>query len=177
MSQGEIRAACDRFASAGLVATSARGWRLTPDGREHAAKLVAEERAGLDRAALDSLYETFLKPNAELKAVITAWQMRDENTPNDHTDATYDASVIARIAQLVQSIEPILMRLAELAPRLSRYRLRLARALVKIQSGEHAFIARPIIDSYHTVWFELHEDLIAVSGRTRGDEAKAGRAA
>jgi len=27
-----------------------------------------------------------------------------------------------------------------------------------------------VIDSYHTVWFELHEDLLATLGRRRGDD-------
>ena len=38
------------------------------------------------------------------------------------------------------------------------------------------FIASPRIDSYHNVWFELHEDLILLAGRTREEEAAAGRA-
>ena len=38
------------------------------------------------------------------------------------------------------------------------------------------WLARPIIDSYHTVWFELHEELILVSGLTREGEARAGHA-
>jgi pyruvate,orthophosphate dikinase len=33
-----------------------------------------------------------------------------------------------------------------------------------------------MIDSYHTVWFELHEDLIGLAGLSRADEAAAGRA-
>jgi hypothetical protein len=33
-----------------------------------------------------------------------------------------------------------------------------------------------MIDSFHTVWFELHEDLIGLLGRTRAEEAAAGRA-
>jgi pyruvate,orthophosphate dikinase len=32
------------------------------------------------------------------------------------------------------------------------------------------------VDSYHGVWFELHEDLIQLSGRTREEESAAGRA-
>jgi hypothetical protein len=36
--------------------------------------------------------------------------------------------------------------------------------------------ALAIIDSYHTVWFELHEELILATGLTREDEAKAGHA-
>ncbi len=33
-----------------------------------------------------------------------------------------------------------------------------------------------MVDSYHTLWFELHEELIQALGRTRADEAAAGRA-
>ncbi|MDQ1375434.1 MAG: hypothetical protein QOJ09_2772, partial [Actinomycetota bacterium] len=28
----------------------------------------------------------------------------------------------------------------------------------------------PLIDSYHTVWFELHEDLLSTLGIERGSE-------
>jgi hypothetical protein len=37
-------------------------------------------------------------------------------------------------------------------------------------------VASPRVDSYHSVWIELHEDLIRLSGRLRSDEAAAGRA-
>ena len=37
-------------------------------------------------------------------------------------------------------------------------------------------MAHPLRDSYHTVWFELHEELIRLSGRNRASEAAAGRA-
>ena len=36
--------------------------------------------------------------------------------------------------------------------------------------------AHPMRESYHTVWFELHEDLIRLAGKTREDEVAAGRA-
>ena len=39
-----------------------------------------------------------------------------------------------------------------------------------------AIVASPRVDSYHGVWFELHEDLILLAGRTRADEVAAGRA-
>ena len=35
-------------------------------------------------------------------------------------------------------------------------------------------VAAPVKDSYHTVWFELHEELIILSGRNRADEEAAG---
>jgi pyruvate,orthophosphate dikinase len=45
-----------------------------------------------------------------------------------------------------------------------------------VADGSHEYIASPRIDSYHTVWFELHEDLILLAGRTREEETAAGRA-
>jgi hypothetical protein len=34
----------------------------------------------------------------------------------------------------------------------------------------------PRVDSYHSVWHELREDLIRLAGRRRADEAVTGRA-
>ena len=37
-------------------------------------------------------------------------------------------------------------------------------------NGEPAWVTRPRVDSCHTVWMELHEDLLATLGIDRGDE-------
>ena len=52
-------------------------------------------------------------------------------------------------------------------PRLSAYSAKLSAALDKIKAGDTAWLTRPLIDSYHTVWFELHEELIGAVGLTR----------
>jgi VIT1/CCC1 family predicted Fe2+/Mn2+ transporter len=44
------------------------------------------------------------------------------------------------------------------------------------EAGDSAWLLKPLIDSYHTVWFELHEDLIGLAGHTREAEAASGRA-
>jgi len=172
-----VQAACAAALSAGLLTTSPRGLRLTSAGRARLAELIAQERAGLDTAALDAAYGDFCAVNEELKAAIASWQMRDEATPNDHTDPGYDAAVIERLAAVDARAAPILARLAVLAPRLGGYGRRLSAALERVLAGDHGYVARPILDSYHTVWFELHEDLIAMTGRTRAAEAAAGRGA
>jgi pyruvate,orthophosphate dikinase len=61
-------------------------------------------------------------------------------------------------------------------PRLELYRTRLERAAGLVADGDHQYIASPRLDSYHNIWFELHEDLILLAGRTREDEVAAGRA-
>jgi pyruvate,orthophosphate dikinase len=54
-----------------------------------------------------------------------------------------------------------------LSPRLAAYVARLERAAERIAGGDHSHVAKLIADSYHTVWFELHEDLISLAGLTR----------
>jgi pyruvate,orthophosphate dikinase len=114
-----------------------------------------------------------------MKEIVTAWQIRDmdgEQTLNDHTDAAYDAGVLDGIAGLHAEMAEWLSPLADAFRRFGVYRSRLERALELARGGAHRFVASPRVDSYHSVWFELHEDLIRLSGRKRSDEAAAGRA-
>src|SRR5918994_378376 len=38
----------------------------------------------------------------------------------------------------------------------------------RVEDGEHDWFTSPRIDSYHTVWMELHEELLVALGRERG---------
>ncbi|MBA4857481.1 hypothetical protein [Nocardia farcinica] len=149
--------------------------RLTPEGRERLAELVRAEREGVDQQALTALYEEFDEHNTALKRIVSDWQLKD-GSPNDHTDAGYDRAVIERLAALDTDFQPLVARIAQVAPRLAVYSRRFGTAIEKIRGGDTSFVARPIADSYHTVWFEFHEELIGLLGRTREEEAAAGRA-
>jgi len=151
-------------------------YRITKDGKEALAGLVAKEREGIDQAALSAAYHDFDAVNTGLKAAVTAWQIREDGSPNDHTDAAYDAGVFDRIHQVHEQFSPVLNRTIEIVPRLAQYRVRFENALNRIDAGEAAYVARPILDSYHTVWFEYHEELIGLLGLSRAEEAAAGRA-
>ena len=61
-------------------------------------------------------------------------------------------------------------------PRLASYARRLDTAAAAAAAGDGLYIASPRVDSYHGVWFELHEDLIRLAGKTREQEVAAGRA-
>src|SRR5271166_5975007 len=93
----EIAQAFEQFRVNGWLVSTPRGWRLTPDGRRATAAMLEEERATLDASLLRTFYEEFCVVNLELKATITAWQLRVDGTPNDHTDAAYDRAVTARL--------------------------------------------------------------------------------
>jgi pyruvate,orthophosphate dikinase len=162
--------------AAGFCSESGASLRLTLEGRRRLSDLLAEERTAVNEVRLTGLYEEFDTVNNELKAIITAWQMRGDQTLNDHTDPGYDQSVIERLAALHSRFSSLLGQVVAEAPRLAHYPARFDGALHRVLAGEHRYVAAPVIDSYHTVWFELHEELIGLLGRTRADEAKAGRA-
>ncbi len=150
------------------------GFSLTPAGRaDHARRLSAELEALGVREAIETTYRSFLTHNGRLLAVCTAWQLREVNgqsIPNDHTDAAYDAQVIAQLGELHAIVAPICVELAASLDRYGRYGPQLSHALERVQAGELEWFTKPMVDSYHTVWFELHEDLLATLGIERGTE-------
>jgi hypothetical protein len=155
------------------------GYRLSPSGRAEADKAFELERAGLDQRIFAQLYEEFSPINDAFKQLVTRWQMRtigDRQVRNDHTDAAYDGSVLEGFDPIHRDICELIGTIAASAPRIGSYKQRLDQALGKIRSGDLRYIAAPDRDSYHTAWFELHQDLIGLAGTTRQKEAAAGRA-
>ena len=41
-------------------------------------------------------------------------------------------------------------------------------AMDHLQRGDEQYLVSVTLDSYHTIWFQLHEELIEMAGRTRG---------
>ncbi len=160
----------------GLCSKAGDVLRLSPAGQERLAGLLVGERKRADPAAVLSLYEEFCVFNADLKQIMTAWQVRGDGTPNDHLDSGYDDAVLGRLSELHARAAPMMHRLERLSPRLAGYPVRLTRALERIVSGDRSYVARLIADSYHTVWFELHKELISLAGLNHESEARVGRA-
>jgi hypothetical protein len=149
------------------------GWAVTPAGREQVNEEVqAELETNGGRSVVQQAYRDFLQINGDLLAVCTDWQLRavEGNQVNDHTDATYDKAVVARLRQVDDAVQPVCDALEGVLDRYRRYGPRLSAALTRVESGETEWFTKPLIDSYHTVWFELHEDLLATLGIERGSE-------
>ena len=92
---------------------------------------------------------------------------------NDHGDAVWDAAVVDRLGGADDVVGPICQDLASLLERFDGYRGRFSAALARVRAGDGEWFARPMIDSYHTVWFELHENLLATLGIERAKEHAA----
>ena len=61
----------------------------------------------------------------------------------------------------------MLKRLASVLPRFATYERKLQAALERSEDGALQWVSDAKIDSYHTLWFELHEDLLRLMGRER----------
>lgn len=148
-----------------------KGWMLLGEGRAEAERLVGAEieESGL-RPLVQGLYESFRVLDPKLKAACTDFQVRGDQTLNDHSDPDYDAEVIARLAEINGRVQPILVRLAEAFDRFGHYGPRLEYALGQVQGGDINWFTKPSLDSYHEVWFELHEDLLVTLGIDRAAE-------
>jgi hypothetical protein len=154
------------------------GWGLTTEGRVRLEALLAAEldaRGG--RPVVETAYRRFLVLNPQVLAVCADWQVRAGSEPavlNDHLDHDYDHSVLGDLAALHDESLPMLAELAQVLRRFGGYRPRLDRAVRRARSGDRDWVTKPLVDSYHTVWFELHEDLLATLGRQRSDERDNG---
>lgn len=150
------------------------GWVLTPAGRTHHEHLAAAEldTAGV-REPLEHLYEAFGPLNQAFLALCTRWQVRPvDGAPvvNDHLDPAYDQAVIDDLAGIDAEIQPLVAKVTALLDRFEIHGPRLANALAALVDGDYDWLADPLVDSYHTVWFELHEDLLVTLGLDRATE-------
>ena len=177
--EAAVRTVLEKMVANGLVGPKGPMFQLTDAGKARGTELTVADREqwGVENAgrALDA----FLEFDRRMKEVVTAWQLRTvggQQVMNDHTDAAYDAGVLADFADLHGAAAAWLAPLPAGLPRIADYSVRLGLAAARVAAGEHTYIASPRLDSYHSIWFELHEDLIRLAGRTREDEVAAGRA-
>jgi hypothetical protein len=171
-SEAEVSAALEQAVAAGRAVGAKGTFMVSPPGREWLDAQYPTAFAGFraDPEATEA-YERFERINRELLALFTDWQMMPsaggERVPNDHSDSDYDHGVIDRLGAQHERAEKVLERFAALEPRLGVYAQRLDDAYDKVLAGEIDWVSGARIDSYHTVWFELHEDLLRMLGRER----------
>jgi hypothetical protein len=151
------------------------GWSLTPAGRaEDERRLAAELQVTGATDTVHDAYRSFLPYNERLLKACTDWQLRptakDALASNDHTDIAWDQRVLAELATVGDELDRVAAGLTTRLERFAGYDGRYRAALTRALNGAPAWVARPRADSCHTVWMELHEDLLATLGIDRGSE-------
>ncbi len=166
-----VQAALDEATASGRTVKAGDKYMLQPAAqialKTGYSRDFAAQRAD---AAMQATYDDFEKINEQLKQLITDWQtmtVGGQKLPNDHTDPNYDDKIIDRLGRLHDRAEGILDRFTAGLSRLAVYKRLLATALERAEDGQTEWVSDARCMSYHTVWFELHEDLIRILNRTR----------
>jgi hypothetical protein len=179
LDDGEVRLVLEAARSDGWVTHRdgrQSGWMLTAKGRSHGEDLVAAELdANGGRRDAERIYEAFTPLNVTFLSICTDWQLREvdgERTINDHADPHHDRAVIDRLEAVHPKVVTLVTVMSGRLDRFGGYERRLSHALGRVRANDVDWLTKPVIDSYHTVWFELHEDLLATLGRSRPTAAE-----
>ncbi|MCY4630397.1 MAG: hypothetical protein OXE75_05860 [bacterium] len=103
-------------------------------------------------------YERFEGYNSRFLGLMSAWQTGTDEAQ----ERTY-----SRLVRVVERHVDALDRAAGWIPRYRHYAARFRRSLDNVDSGRTDYVSSPVVDSLHNIWFEFHEDLLAVLGRPR----------
>ena len=161
---GEEAATAGLLASlvdAGLAEDKGGTFVLSESGEALRSKAIDAERSKLDPAAMEGLYADFKGVDADFKALVADVQLGKLERE----------AAAGQLTPIHERLRPLLEGAGELLPRLARYGQRFEEALRALQGGDPRYLASPLVESYHGVWFEFHEELIQASGRTRKQEA------
>jgi len=159
-----VAAVLKELAAAGLI-EDAGAIIVTPAGSAALALWYARDRGRLDAATCDKLHVEFRPLDLRVKKIATAWQDADARDDWDRRVAATEAlaSLHADTLRFFDCFQPLL-------PRLDEYRNRLSAALEHVMNGETEYFVKVQIDSYHTIWFQMHEDLLRLLERERDPE-------
>lgn len=110
-----------------------------------------------EQAEVMRWYEKFeTNLNQQFIRAVSDWQMNDR-----------DERAQVAMTKLVERMIRSLQTLSSSVPRYQKYSNRFGRAMARLDQGEGEFACSPMVDSMHNVWFEFHEDILAVVGRPR----------
>lgn len=158
---GTVDETLDRLAEADRVEVDAGFWYLTDDGEDRLTTLFQERFSAEEREQLSGALEDFERLDDRLKSLASEWQSLDP-------EAEDAAEVVESLADLHADLEDWLDGLdAELQETYAAYVTSLGAALDALRDGEIAYFTGTEVDSYHEIWFDLHDDLLRTLGKDR----------
>ena len=173
LSQADVARLLGEAAGSGRVVAAQGKYVLAPLARLALDGQYAREYANVRaNATFLQAYENFEQINVQLKTLVTDWQTIEvggARVTNDHSDASYDIRIVDRLGNLHERTDRILAQLVQGLPRLDYYRRKLTEALERAEDGQSEWVSDARLPSYHTLWFELHEDLLRILGRRRAE--------
>lgn len=148
-----------------LATADDHGWIMNlPEGAMLLTEGIGEVLAYYDAAyaedradpALTAWYEAFETLNKRFIAAVSEWQQTEG-------DERVERRLLQAAERLVKDIRQLLPRI----PRYEAYVRRFEQSMNRVDQGQRDFVCKPTLDSVHNIWFEFHEDILAVLGRPR----------
>lgn len=168
----EVEAALDKAVADGAVMAARGSYMITPAGRVQLDALYPEAFAALRAdsavtAAMDS-FETGV--NKQVLSLTSDWQTIEidgQRAANDHGDPDYDNKIIGKLGRVVDKTATVLQPIISADPLTGRFLDRIDTALTRAEGGETDYVSGVRVDSVHTIWFQMHEHLLRLTGRER----------
>ncbi|MBN4016273.1 hypothetical protein JYT88_00450 [Rhodospirillaceae bacterium AH-315-P19] len=152
------RALVDEAVANGLLLDLGGQYMLQEDGTravlEFYTETYSEQRQNQD---LVGWYDRFEIINTQFLKLVSDWQAEQSG----------DDATLSRLTRTVERLIKALSQAIDIIPRYQIYADRFAAALAHVDQGDHSYVSSPTTDSMHNVWFEFHEDILAVLGKPR----------
>lgn len=170
--EGEVTTNLEKAEADGTVLARKGKYLIGPAGREvlDAAYPTAFADVRASAAVSDAIESFETGVNRQILDLTTQWQTKEvggEQVPNDHSDTDYDDKVIDKLGRAVEKAGKVLRPIADADPLVDRFLERIGGALTRAEGGETDYVSGLRVDSVHTVWFQMHEHLLRLTGRER----------
>ncbi|BFG81002.1 hypothetical protein PTKU46_90360 [Paraburkholderia terrae] len=153
--EGDVQAALNEAVADGQAMDLNGEYLLDVPGRRAVLEYYSEIYL-LKRVAVTEWYERFETLNSQFLKLVSEFQTSGG-----------DARVLAQLMKVVGRQITALRKIESDIPRYGVYADRFATAIEKVDLGDRSFVTNPRADSIHNIWFEFHEDILAVVGRPR----------
>lgn len=130
------------------------GYALTPAGVERLDELLAEEGLRTSEGLRDC-YDRFTTVDPQVKRICSRSQIEGPAAALDDLLALHDRSKVC------------LRKIVGCAPRYGAYESRLESCVQRLLEGDDSAFTKPLAESFHQVWWELHQDLLLTLGLER----------
>ncbi len=171
LSGTELQAILEDLSERGLVKKSGELIEISELGEHEAERCRRELLENSHRKDEFLKYcVAFEEMNKRFKDLVTRWQLKEvegELVPNDHLDPEYDMAILEGLSEVHEETVKLLRKMSEIFPFFKGYIQRFENALSRLMNGDLGYMADSDKQSYHTVWFELHETLLKMSGMKR----------
>lgn len=176
VSEHEVTEALARAAADGWIEpfhfADTRGWMMTGPGSTHLAQLLAREvEAASAHHVLARTLADFETLNGPFVDRIAAWQLR--STSPDESGFAGAGSEAAEtlldgLSATATELRRAISALSTALARFGRYPAQLDNAITRARTEGLRWVTGVGVLSCHTVWAELHQDLLSSLGRDRG---------